>query len=104
MNITEREFVASLYKNMDIDSKTRIKVTEQYTDVKTMIGIKENGDYSWSESGGLHCDYEDGVVSGDMKIYVYYDSVENNTILTNIKDDFFGVAGSSIGIEGKWSS
>lgn len=45
--------------------------------------------------------FEDNPKVGDEIIYVYYHPKENKTIMTNIKDDTWGVAGSSAGFEGK---
>ena len=38
---------------------------------------------------------------GDEVVYVYYHRKRNETIMTNIKDDFVGAMGSSAGFEGK---
>ena len=55
----------------------------------------------YSECMGAHSDLEDNPSRGDEIVYVYYHEKCNETVMTNIKGDFFGFYGSSAGFTGR---
>jgi len=53
---------------------------------------------------GSHVIVDDKVVepcADDDVVYVYYHPEENQSVMTNVKDDYYGVEGTGAGFEGK---
>lgn len=57
--------------------------------------------YTYSECMGARGRLEDDPDVGDEVVYIYYHAKEDQTIMTNIKDDVWGAMGSSAGFEGR---
>ena len=57
----------------------------------------------YSECGVARMGVENGTRSGDEVVYLYYHREEDETIMTNIEGDIWGIAGSSAGFKGKVS-
>jgi hypothetical protein len=55
----------------------------------------------YGECSGANRDFKDDKSIGDEVVYVYYHRDEDETVMTNIEGDFWGVAGSSAGFKGK---
>jgi hypothetical protein len=55
----------------------------------------------FSECGIARINYEDGFMSGDEIVYVYYHPTKNQSIMTIFEGDTWGVMGSCAGFRGK---
>ena len=58
-------------------------------------------DCFYSECGCAQMHFEEYPSFGETVVYVYYHRKKNETIMTTIKDDILGLAGSSAGFKGK---